>query len=325
MKYYVKNNIHIIECSVEEFRISIQDVKKKSTKDAKTFVNAGFFGVYRENGVKFTLPSGNLVADIDTTEKHINYYMKERGNIKNGKFYFDSYSWSYMNQFYKKPSTTFIIENNKPRIEDITKIKDSFDYAITGTPIIRNSADVKFKTYVKPMGWDGSSLYGTKRIMIGLKPNDSTIYIMGWKSTTSNCIYSGETWKKLKGFGFKDVIALDGGGSYHYVVNGKTVDTMSENRQINNVIIVNDLDNKTVSNKEINPYKAPLLTLTQGSKGNSVCWLQWQLKNKADINCSIDGSFGPATKKAVEEYQEKNNLEKDGKVGPLTRASLKKL
>ena len=65
-----------MECSVEEFRISIQDVKKKSTKDAKTFVNAGFFGVYSESGVKFTLPSGNLVADIDTTEKNINYYMK---------------------------------------------------------------------------------------------------------------------------------------------------------------------------------------------------------------------------------------------------------
>jgi exopolysaccharide biosynthesis protein len=80
------------------------------------------------------------------------------------------------------------------------------------------------------MGWDGSTLYATKRVMIGLKPNDSTIYILGWKSTTSNCIYSGETWKKLKSFGFKDVIALDGGGSYHYVVNGKTVDTMSENR-----------------------------------------------------------------------------------------------
>jgi len=93
------------------------------------------------------------------------------------------------------------------------------------------------------MGWDGSSLYATKRIMIGLKPNDSTIYILGWKSTTSNCIYSGETWKKLKPFGFKDVIALDGGGSYHYVVNGKTVDTMTENRQINNVIIIENLVN----------------------------------------------------------------------------------
>ena len=135
-----------------------------------------------------------------------------------------------MNEFYNKPSTTFIIENNNARIEDITQLKDSFDYAITGTPIIRNSADVKFKTYVKSLGWSGASLYATKRVMIGLKPNDATIYILGWKSTTSNCIYSGETWKKLKDFGFKDVIALDGGGSYHYVVNNKVVDTMSENR-----------------------------------------------------------------------------------------------
>jgi hypothetical protein len=66
--------------------------------------------------------------------------------------------------------------------------------------------------------------------MIGLKPNDSNIYIMGWKSNTSNCIYSGETWTKLKNFGFCDVIALDGGGSYHYEVNDKVVDTMTENR-----------------------------------------------------------------------------------------------
>jgi hypothetical protein len=60
-------------------------------------VNAGFFGAYKTDGVKFTLPVGNLVADIDTTNKYINQSMKERGEIKDGKFYFDSYSWGYKN------------------------------------------------------------------------------------------------------------------------------------------------------------------------------------------------------------------------------------
>jgi peptidoglycan hydrolase-like protein with peptidoglycan-binding domain len=49
------------------------------------------------------------------------------------------------------------------------------------------------------------------------------------------------------------------------------------------------------------------------------------LKNKANIVCDIDGQFGPATKKAVIEFQGKNSLDKDGSVGPLTRSALKQL
>jgi peptidoglycan hydrolase-like protein with peptidoglycan-binding domain len=49
------------------------------------------------------------------------------------------------------------------------------------------------------------------------------------------------------------------------------------------------------------------------------------LGNKANIHCKVDGIFGSDTKEAVMEYQDKNNLEPDGKVGPLTRNSLKAL
>lgn len=43
---------------------------------------------------------------------------------------------------------------------------------------------------------------------------------------------------------------------------------------------------------------------------------------KANINVTVDGFFGPATKEAVEEFQRKKGLTVDGAVGPATRIEL---
>ncbi|WP_088892425.1 peptidoglycan-binding protein [Leptolyngbya ohadii] len=66
--------------------------------------------------------------------------------------------------------------------------------------------------------------------------------------------------------------------------------------------------------------KPRILKLTQPRmEGSDVERLQDALK-KAGINVAVDGEFGPATDKAVKEFQQKKSLTTDGIVGPNTRA-----
>ena len=50
--------------------------------------------------------------------------------------------------------------------------------------------------------------------------------------------------------------------------------------------------------------------------------IQTALKNAGLYNGKIDGKLGPASKKAIEEFQTQNGLKADGKVGPKTWAAL---
>lgn len=59
-----------------------------------------------------------------------------------------------------------------------------------------------------------------------------------------------------------------------------------------------------------------LVLLRRGTRGSTVKKLQKKLEIDAD------GKFGPATEKAVKEYQETNGLKADGIVGPNTLAKL---
>ena len=52
--------------------------------------------------------------------------------------------------------------------------------------------------------------------------------------------------------------------------------------------------------------------------------IQTALKAAGLYNGSIDGKIGPATKRAIEQFQTQNNLKADGKVGPQTWAALEK-
>ena len=51
--------------------------------------------------------------------------------------------------------------------------------------------------------------------------------------------------------------------------------------------------------------------------------IQMALKNADIYNGKVDGVMGPRTKKAIKEFQEKNNLKADGKVGAKTWSELK--
>jgi hypothetical protein len=71
-----------------------------------------------------------------------------------------------------------------------------------------------------------------------------------------------------------------------------------------------------------NPYKEPMLTISLGSKGEGVKWVQWEL-NQDGFNLKVDGSCGPVTDKAIKAYQKKHGLEVDGRVGPKTKRSMR--
>ena len=62
--------------------------------------------------------------------------------------------------------------------------------------------------------------------------------------------------------------------------------------------------------------------LKQGSRGQDVKTVQQKLKRWGYYTGSVDGIYGPATKKAVEYFQRKNGLAADGIVGQKTFAAL---
>lgn len=324
MKYYEQNGVKIIECAPSEFSVKLMDKTKKNL-GYSTYVNAGYFGGFKENGEYFTLPSNHLIADYEATGKMEKKYCQERGKFIGNKFYFDSYSFGRAgDQFYHKSLTTFVIKNGVPSIYDMGTLDTSATYAVVGIPVIKNGEDVKWLTYVKPQGWSGGELYGTYHIFLGLKKNSNTIYIMDWCSTSSNLIYSGEAYKKFSAMGFYNLIKLDGGGSEIMKYNGLVKHALSENRQISSAIIIKAVNNSTNDTpSKTNPYQMPTKAVYRGKTGNDVRWVQFQL-NKAGYSCSVDGSFGPATESALKAYQKDHGLAVDGSCGPATRAVLAK-
>ena len=81
---------------------------------------------------------------------------------------------------------------------------------------------------------------------------------------------------------------------------------------------------KEPENKTNNPYKEPTTNLKEGSKGDDVKWMQYELKNKNYYIGDIDGIFGIVTLGALLAFQFKNKLTVDGICGKNTRALLKK-
>ena len=70
-----------------------------------------------------------------------------------------------------------------------------------------------------------------------------------------------------------------------------------------------------------NPYAVPSKTMKNGSTGNGVRWLQYEL-NTRGYKLVVDGIFGQKTEDAVRDYQNRAMLVCDGLVGPATRAEL---
>ncbi|MBR4081936.1 MAG: peptidoglycan-binding protein [Clostridia bacterium] len=66
----------------------------------------------------------------------------------------------------------------------------------------------------------------------------------------------------------------------------------------------------------------PTSTLRPGSSGSAVKTLQQKLKDLGYYTGSIDGKYGAGTKAAVEKFQKKKGLTRDGIAGPKTLSAL---
>ena len=320
MNFSNLNGVKVISGTVDEFSIKLVNTYKKNVKSYDTYTNANFFA-YHTDGERITLPVNFLVCDVDSTSSVVQKYNEMRGKFVNGKYFYDSFvPQGGVPQFCGHTLTTFYIENGKPKIEDLTSLRETMTYAVAGIPVLKDGKDVMWKDYVKPQGWTGGELYATYHIFLGLKPNDDTIYLMDWKSTRGNMITPyPEAYYKFKGMGFENVIKLDGGGSEIMKYEGKTVHAISENRQINAICV---FERKGGSTEYVNnTHKYPTRVLVRMCKGDDVKWMQQQLC-KAGFTCDIDGSFGPAAYRTLKDYQKSRGLQVDGKCGPATRQRL---
>lgn len=217
---------------VKDFSIKYWD-KSKKKGIVSSYVNGGFWAPFKENGVAFTLPVANLVCDISLSDvksvakKHLENY------VKGGKLRYNTTDNASSEFRGKRVSTLVLPTNGTPYVAEIMAAPADARYAISGIPVIRGGVDVSFSNFVMPQGWDMSPFYATSRNFIGLK--GSTIYIVSGTSKTDNFVGTSEVYEKLKDFGFDELIALDGGGSFYHKYNGKA-DFVWSDREVNNIV-----------------------------------------------------------------------------------------
>lgn len=109
----------------------------------------------------------------------------------------------------------------------------------------------------------------------------------------------------------------------HFDVNGKLCPKrMAGEKNAEWIRFLKDINASPKTGNTAPPY--PTVTLRRGSKGDQVKRLQRCLNKIMDSGLAVDGSFGPATDRAVRAYQKKRHLAVDGSVGPQTRAAIRK-
>lgn len=219
---------------VSDFSIVYWDKsKKKGTADSH--INGGFFGYFKENGVDFTLPVGNLVCDFRVSDfENSPAYKYLKPYVHGLKLYYSTGDNASSQFKGRKVSTLVLPTNGTPYVSELSTVPPSARYAISGIPVIRDGVDVSYNNFVKPQGWDPSPFYATTRNFIGLK--GSTIYVVSGTSKTENFVATSEVYDKLKSFGFGQLLALDGGSSYYHKYKGKS-DLVWTDRQVNNLVL----------------------------------------------------------------------------------------
>ena len=96
-----------------------------------------------------------------------------------------------------------------------------------------------------------------------------------------------------------------------------TMNTTSTNANVNLASL--DMNSQPVQNIEMENTASMDVAADHSSfQGVTTKDVQQALKNAGLYEGAVDGNLGPKTKKAIREFQEKNGLKADGKVGPRT-------
>lgn len=118
-----------------------------------------------------------------------------------------------------------------------------------------------------------------------------------------------------------------GAGAAMQMVQIKACGYMTSSTEVNSVLKIIEkydltrYDSPDAQPKTGNPYGEPTTTIRQGTRGNDVRWLQYEL-NRRGYKLAVDGIAGPMTIGAVLDFQSKNGLAVDGICGPATRKAL---
>lgn len=218
---------------IHDFSILYWD-KSKKKGTASNYINGGFFGYYKENGVNFTLPVGNLMCDLETGSIP-SVALKYLSGCIHGKKLCWGTNDNASAQFKGKMVSTLVLpQTGTPYVRELAAPPASCRYAISGVPVIRARVDVSYNNFVKPQGWDDSCFYATFRNFIGIK--GTSLWVVSGTTKTSNYVATSEVYDKLKEFGFDELICLDGGGSWYHKYNGKA-DLVWTDRNVNNLIL----------------------------------------------------------------------------------------
>ena len=227
--YYEENGIHFLEIPIAKFKIEYFD-KPKVTSSFSNYFNLGYFQAgFNEEGKTFTLPVANLVCDIVESEipEVVMKYLKER-KVVNGKLYWNC-DQNVEAQFKGKNVSTLIIYQNMAHIAKCNRLADNVKYAVSGAPVIAGGNKVPWNV-VSSEGWGEDIKSSTWHGLLTVK-NGKIIYVA--LNTSWDGIYD-----KIRSYGFTNVIKVDGGGSFIFVKEGKTIaNGRNENRQINNIAI----------------------------------------------------------------------------------------
>lgn len=220
-------NMRVKEIPVAKFAIQMVDKPKGSC--GKNSANAGFFATYPD----CTLPVGHLVCDYASDDPDTLRYCKERGVFNGEKFRFDNSAWSFDNPLYAKNLSTLVIRDGKASIVDTVGLPEG-EYAISGVPVLRHGEDCKWSGYVSKQGWLESNVRATWHTFVGVKDDPCKVSVAAMKTTTPNMVLSAEAYNAFKALGFRDVIKVDGGGSFYMDADGQRTET-AENRRINTI------------------------------------------------------------------------------------------
>ena len=160
-----------------------------------------------------------------------------------------------------------------------------------------------------------SAMAGSRqRTALGIMDDGSIWMYMTLKGTTPE-----ELQQIALNAGCKYALMLDGGASTQGITPSGTISSNTR-PVVQNYICI--WDEKAVIESPECPYAEPKVTLRKGSTGEGVMWLQWML-NQYGAKLTVDGDFGVNTYVAVNAFQFKYGLERDGIAGPMTIAELK--
>lgn len=211
-KYYKRDGIHFVDIAPGKFCIKVWDAPKKTTK-IRNYFNLGFFGLLKGGA---TIPVGNLCADGEV--------ITEASNQP-----------EWLSSYGRKMTTLCVFDDGSVKVmktDTISSLK-GLQSAVSGIPVVLGGEDVSWKNDCQPEGYTGGECYATWHGFLAHKGNRLTYFAM--KTKTGNCVQSSEVWKKIRSYGFDDVIMLDGGGSFVLDNGGKNVAVTNENRRIHSV------------------------------------------------------------------------------------------